>query len=40
MPYIIYAGIEYLTKEIDGSANNPENSSTKRLVSIFLVDIQ
>ena len=27
MPYIIYDGIEYLIKNIDGCANYPETSS-------------
>ena len=27
MPYIIYAGIEFLNKSIDGCASNPEKSS-------------
>ena len=40
MPYIIYANIESLIKKIDRCANNPENSSTKKQVDIFLVDIQ
>ena len=31
MPYIIYADIESLIKNIDGRANNPEDSSTKRM---------
>ena len=31
MPYIIYADIESLIENIDGRANNPENSSTKRM---------
>ena len=31
MPYIIYADIESLIKKIDGYANNPENSSTKKI---------
>ena len=31
MPYIIYAEIESLIKNIDGYANNPEKSSTTKL---------
>ena len=31
MPYIIYADIESLIRKIDGSANNPENSSTTKI---------
>ena len=31
MPYIIYAEIESLIKEIDGCANNPEKSSTTKI---------
>ena len=31
MSYIIYADIESLIKKIDGSANNPENSSTTKI---------
>ena len=31
MPYIIYADIESLIKEIDGCANNPESSSTRKI---------
>ena len=38
MPYTIYADIESLIKKIDGCANNRENSSTKKLQSIFFVD--
>ena len=30
MPYIIFADIEYLTRNLDGCTNNPENSSTKK----------
>ena len=30
MPYIIYADIEFLIKEIYDCANNPENSSTTK----------
>ena len=30
MPYIIYADIEFLMKEIYDCANNPENSSTTK----------
>ena len=30
MPYIIHAGIKYFIKNIDGCANNPENSSTTK----------
>ena len=40
MPYIIYADIESLIKRIDGCANNPEDSSTTKMESIFLVDFQ
>ena len=32
MPYIIYVDIESIIKEIDGYANNPENSSTLKIV--------
>ena len=41
MPYIIYVNIESesLIKEIVGCANDPENYSTQKLESIFLVDI-
>ena len=39
MPYIIYADIKPLIKK-NGSANNPENSSAQKEVSIFFVDIQ
>ena len=39
MPYIIYADVGLLIKKIDVFAINPENSSTKILESIFLVDI-
>ena len=31
MPCIIYADIESLIKEIDGCANDPENSSTTKI---------
>ena len=31
MPYIIYADIESRIKKIDGCANNPENSSTRKI---------
>ena len=31
IPYIIYADIESLIKEIDGCTNNPENSSTAKI---------
>ena len=31
MPYIIYADIDFLTKKIDGCANNPENFSTTKI---------
>ena len=31
MPYIIYVDIESIIKEIDGYANNPENSSTLKI---------
>ena len=31
MPYIIYADLECLIKEIDGCENNSENSSTTKL---------
>ena len=30
VPYIIYADIESLIREIDGCANNPEKSSTTK----------
>ena len=30
-PCIIYADLEYLIKQIDGWANNPEKSSTTKL---------
>ena len=39
-PYTIYAGIESLIRKIDGCANHLENSSTTKIESIFLVDIQ
>ena len=32
MSYIIYADIESTFKKIDGCANNPENSSTTKIV--------
>ena len=32
MPYIIYDGLEGLVKKIDGWANNPEISSTTKIV--------
>ena len=32
MPYIIYTDIESVIKKIDGCANNPENSSTAKIV--------
>ena len=32
MPYIIYAEIESLIRKIDRCANNPEKSSTTKLV--------
>ena len=31
MLYIIYADMESLVKKIDGSTNNPENSSTTKI---------
>ena len=31
IPYIIYTDIESLIKKIDGCANNPENSSTRKI---------
>ena len=31
MPYIIYADIGSLIKKIDGHANNPESSSTRKI---------
>ena len=31
MSYIIYASIEYLIKNIDGCANNPEKSSVTKV---------
>ena len=31
MPYIIYAGIEFLIRKIGGYANSPENSSTAKI---------
>ena len=40
MPYIIYADIASLIKQMDGCTNNPEKSSTKKLVSISLAGIQ
>ena len=40
MPYIIYAHIESLILKIHGCANNPEKSSTMKMVSIFRVGIQ
>ena len=39
MPYIIFTDIELLIKK-NRWANNPENSSTTKIGSIFLVDIQ
>ena len=38
MPCTIHADIESLIKKIDGCANNRENSSTKKLQSLFFVD--
>ena len=32
MPNIIYADIESLIRKIDGCENNPENSSTTKIV--------
>ena len=40
MSYIIYADIESLIKKVDEYANNSENSSTRKIGEIFLVDIQ
>ena len=40
MPYIIYAVLECLVKRIERCENNPEISSTTKLDSILLVDIQ
>ena len=40
MPYIIYADVESLIQKIDGCANNPENSSATKQVSISLMDTQ
>ena len=40
MPYIIYVDIKSLIRKIDGYANNPEKSSTTKIGSIFLVEIQ
>ena len=40
MSYTIYADIESLIRKINRCANNPETSSTKNQVRIFLVDIQ
>ena len=34
-PFIIYTDLEWIIKKIDGCKNNPENSSTKKQVSIF-----
>ena len=31
MSYILYADIEFLIKKVDGSANNPENSSAAKI---------
>ena len=30
-PFIIYADLEYIIEKIDGSKNNPENSSTTKV---------
>ena len=40
MSYIIYADIESLIKKVDEYANNSENSSTRKIGEILLVDIQ
>ena len=32
MPYIIYSDLESLIEKIDGCANNPEKSSTIKIV--------
>ena len=29
--FIIYAGLEFLIEKVDGSKNNPENSSVKKV---------
>ena len=31
MPYIIYADVESLNRKADGCADNPENSSAKKI---------
>ena len=36
MPYIIYAGIESLIRKIAGCANNPEKSSTTKIIEHIL----
>ena len=38
--YITCMDMESLIRKIYGCANNPENSSTAKRVSIFLLDIQ
>ena len=34
-PFIIYADLEYITENIDGFKNNPENLYTVKVVKIF-----
>ena len=36
MPYIINADLESLIKKIDGCANNPEKSSTRKICKHIL----
>ena len=38
LSHIIYANLESLIEKIDGCANNPEKSSTTKIVSIFFVN--
>ena len=35
-PFIIYADLECLIKKIDGGKNNPENSSTAKVIEYIL----
>ena len=36
--FVIYADLEYLIEKIDGCKNNPENSSTTKVVEHILSD--
>ena len=40
MPNIIYADNESLIKKINGFVNNPDNSSSKKKVTIIFADVQ